>query len=803
MKLPPAPLPRTLGVLLTVALSACGGGASGDKPTASATVTPVTDAASAVVAAAAVAEAASIPASAASGAASEPAATAKIAAVAQPTAKVTATPPTATSNTTPNTSATSTTATASTGSTTAKTAAVTVAAVTLPATVVAAISAPLTGTTAATTATATPKAATAGPTRYSPLWALGSDATLARADSLSGLALLTSTSTGIFKGARTAREDWPALVNRVKTETNVANWVKGEQTRVDAWMAKNFERADLIGGWINDYVDANGLVKTWTPNDPEPANGTTDAQKKFKGAWVALGRDYNIAQMQAAARIYRATGATKYADWAARQLDFYAKQYTLWPVSTAEGRSTMYRQGLDEATAAFQLIDTARLIDSYAGSTRAATWRNQLFTPMANNLKSTSAPKSNIQLWHASAIAAIAMRYRDAALLDYAINDPAGIKANMAAGLTTDNLWIEGTFSYNTYVIDCLSRLLVAAGIEGYADRFSAEADAALRMLITPMEYRFDNGSLPNPGDSTSAQVMVNDLAHWYLFRTMPTYWGVAKATAWRTWESLLDPPVANASATAPTIPTATTKNYEALRWSVMRAGRWQAFVRYGAMKANHAPDEEFNFELYDGTTPLAYDPGTTNYGNPAHQGYFVRGPAANAPLVDGDGQTKWAPGNLISFDAGSNSLTAEQPTFQADASVRRSYRLTSSGFVEQSIITVPSGKTKRLGVAFSSTCDMVPGTGISAASGQPALPAVTAFGYWTNTATYTTTSSWQLTLKCPGNKNYLMKVWGPGAQRLYIGKAPNTPMPATRNSLYYEVSGASAVFESSFTLAP
>lgn len=68
MKLPPAPVPRTLGVLFTIALTACGGGAATEKPGASALVTPVTEAASAVVAAAAVsADAASLPASAASG----------------------------------------------------------------------------------------------------------------------------------------------------------------------------------------------------------------------------------------------------------------------------------------------------------------------------------------------------------------------------------------------------------------------------------------------------------------------------------------------------------------------------------------------------------------------------------------------------------------------------------------------------------------------------------------------------------------------------------------------------------------
>ena len=512
--------------LVCVALAGCGGG-TGDKPaTSSAQVSPVTDAASAVVAAAAVAEAASDPASAASAASASEGASAPTNAATMKRMAATTTTKAATTSPT----GTAATATTNTG---AATGAATTAKITAAATTSTAAATPSTAISAVAPTLVAPKTVVAsGPTRFSPLWRMANETTVAnKTGALTGMALLTTTSTGIFNGARTAKEDWPALVNRIKTDTAVSNWIKVEQTRVDAWMAKNFERADLIGGWLNYYIDAKtGALLKWSPNDAEPPAGTTALEKRFKAAWVAQGRTYNIAQMLAAARLYRATGNAKYADWAAKQLDFYATQYSRWPVSTYEGRSTMYMQGLDEAVDLFPMIDTARLLDAFAGSTRAATWRNQLFMPMAANLKSTSAPKSNIQLWHASAIAAIAMRYKDTALLEYAINDPAGIKANMAAGLTADNLWIEGTFSYNTYVIEALSKLLVMAGIEGYADRFIAEADAALRMLLAPMEYRFDNGTLPNPGDSTSVQVPVNNLAHWYLFRTMPTYWGVSVA---------------------------------------------------------------------------------------------------------------------------------------------------------------------------------------------------------------------------------------------------------------------------------
>lgn len=806
MKFHPSALPCGLCVALSVALAGCGGGSSADKaPTATAQISPVSEPASTVLAAS-VADAASTPASAASGTAGDVVPTAKIAAAPAALTETTRTSAQAalstavTVNSQGGTSASTSSNTAITATTTAKAAPPSIGAANV--TTIAA-----TGTAnesvGAKTATAPGTASTAatGPVRFSPLWGAAVDDPALKSTGLKGMGLLTSVTTGLFNGARTAKEDWAALAALYKSDAGVANWVKGEQARVDAWMAKSFERADLIGGWINYYTDSKtGLLLKWTPDDPEPPNATTDPAKRFKAAWVAQARTYNIAQIQTAARLFRVTGQGRYAEWAAKQLDFYAQQYTKWPVSTAEGRSTMYMQGLDEAVDLFPLIDAARLLDAFAGSSRTSNWKAGLFMPMATNLKSTSAPKSNIQLWHAAAIAAIAMRYKDQALLDYAINDPAGIKANMAAGLTTDNLWIEGSFAYNTYVIECLSKLLVAAGVEGYADMFVAEADSALRMLLAPMEYRFDDGTIPNPGDSTGTPVVVNNLAHWYLFRTMPTYWGVSVAQGWRTWEVLLDPPTANKTATAPTIPPATTKNFDSLRWTVLRAGNWQAFVRYGGMHGNHWADEAFNFELRHGTTGIAVDPGTVTYGSPQHAGYFQRGPAGNVPLVDGDNQSKWAPGTLLSFDATSATLAAEQPLFQADATVGRTFRLTTGGMVEQTVLKVPSGKTKRLGMVFSTTCDIVPGAGMTGATGQPALPAVTAFGYWTNTVTYSAASNWRATLKCANNKNYVMQVWGPNAQRIYIGKAPNTPMPSTRNSIYYEVSAPSAVFESSIT---
>ena len=619
-------------------------------------------------------------------------------------------------------------------------------------------------------------------------------------------ALLAGADGNIYYGGREAREDWTGLAKRYATDTSVANWVRNiEMARVDAWIAKKFERTDLVGGWTQAYIDTKtGSGMNWTPDSAEPPNepaGTPDTAS-VKRAWVALGRDYNIAQVQAAARIFRVNGQRQYAEWAAQQLDFYAANYANWPLRTNEGRSTMYSQGLDEAVASFKLIDAARLLQSSVEPKRYQTWHDMLFAPMAANLKFTSAPMSNIQLWHQMARAAIAMRYGDLALLDDAQNGTQGIAAVMAADLTADNFWIEGTFAYNAYVIEGLGALLTQAGVEGYGARFAALRDQAVRMLLVTLDYRFDDNTLPNPNDSRSTQDVIPQLAHWQLFRSAPTYWGLAKANAWRTWESLLDPPLA-VPTTPPTLPTAQTRNFPAMRQAVLRAGSWQAFLHYGASISNHTQQELTTFELHEGASVIAHDPGTVDYGSPYNQDYFRNGPANNVPLIDGEGQSGWAPGTLNEFDASQNRLTITHAKYQADASLTRSYRLTTQGFVERSSITVPSGKARRLGVVFNTNCTIALGSGTTPSATVDALPNVPAMQtYWSQRAMAKGAAQWQATLSC-GGKRYQMTITGPAGQRIYTAKAPDTPLPSTRNAIYYEITGSNATFETEFKALP
>lgn len=593
-----------------------------------------------------------------------------------------------------------------------------------------------------------------------------------------------------------ASESWSAASAKVAATPAWSGWLSSRKATIDAWTARPRERADLIGGYMHDYIDAaTGVPLSWTPDSPEPPNGGTDAQVKFKQAWVFYLRDYNIRRLLDAARVFKVGGETKYRDWAAAQLDFYADHYGLWPLRTKNGRARMFQNGLDEATASFALLDAARLLSPDVTPARAERWRSGLFYAMAGNLKSTGSPLTNIGLWHGAAVAAIGMRYRDAALVSWGLDSTIGVRATLAACLTADNLWNEGSFSYNSYVIAALTSLVTQAGLEGYASQVGNEKAAITRLLLSPLDFRFDDGWLPTPSDATPlAAIDVN--THFAAYRVAPTWWGVQKAASYQSWDTLVDPPPALPA--APTLPPVSTRNFASVRMAVLRAGPWQAFVHYGQATANHAQQETPGYELYKGTTRISTDAGTVSYGSPYHGEYFTKGAGNNVPLVDGNGQAGWAPGTLDAFVAADHRIAVTNPAYQPAVSVNRDFRLATQGFTENTTLTAADGKPRRLGVVFQTGCSVVPLSGLAAATGLKP-PANTATGYWSGLAAYTAQANWSVRLACAGT-NFTYSVSGPAAQTVFIGKGPATPLPATRPVLYYETTGTQAKFSATIS---
>lgn len=602
--------------------------------------------------------------------------------------------------------------------------------------------------------------------------------------------------TGLVLGLRVAREDWPAARAAVQASPELARWVERQGQYVRAWSSLERERADLVGGWIHDYVDpATGVPLVWTEQVPEPADGTAAAQIRFKQAWVAYVRQRNSSHMLNAARLYRLTGDPAMRDWAIRQLDFYAENYERWPVRTVNGRGRMFRHGLDEAYAAFNLLDAARLLADAAGPLRQRRWNDGLFLPMSINLRTVTSPMTNVAVWHSVALAAIGLHLGDEALVEHAMGGAQGLRATLERGVTADGIWFEGSLGYNQYVIDALSQLLVQASVRGQASRFADVQIAAKRLLLAPLLLRFDDGSLPSPGDVTATMSAVDERSHRLLFRVVPTWYGIHSATRSYNWETLLDPPVSIPNR-APGLPAVATRNFPDIRMAVLRAGDWQVFVHYGQATGHHAQEEALTYELNHGRTAISRDSGTVAYASPFHQRWFRRAASQNVPLVDGQGQQRWARGEVIQFDPSPSQLTVRHAEYRPQVSAERRYQVTSGGFTERTTLKADgrSGQVRRLGTAFHTDCKLEGPASRDGAIGHRDPPRTEATAYWRVETRITPGSEWTGTLLCSTQRYRLKITAADGASlNVFVGDAPARELPSRRAFVYAEVEGREA----------
>ena len=797
---------RELGTLIlaTAALAACGGGSGGSDTQKQSTATDAATAAAGgtgvTVAAAAdsSASAASSPAAAASDAASavQPA---------QHIAAAQANGETLLANaTTATTPGAATAATSGTAAPTATAKATAVSATTAAPKAVALVNVPSNTTTATNTTAAAMSTSASSQVTQPAQTAQATQASLAAAALKASMTAtqvdnLLKTS-GLLLGVRNATENWAAARTTLASNSGWNTWVTQKRSLVNAWYSKQRDRLDLQAGLPNDYVDPKtGAALQWTVNSPEPANGTTAKEIAFKAAWVAIMRQVNIDYALDAARLYQVTGDTNLAEIAASQLDFYADSYSKWPLRTAVGNSRMFGQTLEEATTVLVMLETAHALAPYVSSTRKAKWRDNLFFPIATNLQAYSwGSLNNMNLWCAVATAAIGMEHGNATWTDAGLTGPRSVAAVMTQGVTKDGIWYEGSFAYNNYVLLALGRLFDLAASAGRSDVVTKYAPDVQRMLLAPVLYRFDDGSLPSPNDSRAAVLPVDKPTHGALYRHVPTSYGVQYAYGIRTWATLADPPTP--PTTDPRLPAIQTVYSPDTGFAAMRSGTWQVFVHYGQKTQAHAQAEALTYELADGTTNISRDAGTSNsYGSPQHLEYFSQGLGNNVPLVDGQGSDGYSLGEVKSFDPTTGTLDVLQATYRSDTSARRTYQLDSSGFSESSRITLTKlGATpRRLGVVFNTTCNVqVTDSRAGTASAAPAPTGAAGFKYWTGVTRQIAQSTWTAKLTC-GTKAYEMTFTGPAGHSVYRAAAPSTPLPNTRNTIYLETTGTDASFGS------
>ena len=583
---------------------------------------------------------------------------------------------------------------------------------------------------------------------------------------------------------RTPKEDWNGAQQRTREDAKWAAWLEEQRAECDAWIrAHATDRVEWIAGWWHDFVDEKtGAFLSWTPVPPAGVSA------KVFGGWVFRFRSLHTQKMVQAARLWRLTGDSRYAEWGIRQLNFYAENYEKWPLQTEKGKSRLMFQSLDEANVLVRLVEAARLVDGRATPQQRQAWVEKLLRPMALLVDETLQRVHNIAVWQRSATGMAALYLRDSDLWRRAVDAPFGLRRQMADGVTSDYLWVEQSFGYNSYVVSAVLPLFVYAGLEGRLGELRREAEIAENLMLAPSVLRFPDGRLPMPADTTGGfQWWPNTGLMESARRVFPTWIGLEAARRRLSWERLLDP-VEEDTGQRGALPEVTSRNLESSRMAVLKQGDWQLFFHYGQLDPSHAQAEALNFEAAYGNTDITHDAGTVGYGSPLHREFYTRGHAHNVVLIDGEGQQRWAPGELLAFDPA--RVAARQPQYRENASVERDLRITGDVVEDRVKVETRDQREHRIGLALH-------------VQGRVRLPEGFrddpgfALKHWEGARTAEFPNEVVLLVEDPGLV-LEVKVAAGATLRVTHASTPDIA-PRRRESLYFELSGQSAEFVTTF----
>ncbi|WP_434130768.1 heparinase II/III domain-containing protein [Methylocaldum sp. GT1BB] len=594
-----------------------------------------------------------------------------------------------------------------------------------------------------------------------------------------------------YAPARAAREYWDAARQRVAQDPRWTAWLQERTSRVTKWMATPRDHPEWAAGWLHNYVNLKtGAFLHWTPDQPIPPD--QPGHEKLRAAWIAHNRIYNIDRVLDAARLFRLTGDTRYLDWAASQLDFYADAYRGFPLQTWNGRAQLMNQSLDEATRALVLIEAVRLLKPHVPAARADHWREGLFLPLAANVMASSREVHNIAVWHAAAVTLIGLEFEQPELIGFGKHSALGLPSLLATGVSPDWFWYEHSLSYQEYTVQALVELLVGASLRGRLAEFARELWIAQNLMISPVTVRFANEDAPTLNDSPPNRKAPNRKLWAASRRVLPTWLGLDEAKGQLSWDTLLDPPKPVDS--MPVLPDLASGPVPGLDAVQLVKNGWHALLRYGQKARFHAQQEALTYELQYGDTWLLKDAGTVGYGSPLHKGYFSRAPAHNVPLVDGDGQNPWPSEGQLDEVAPDGSFAAvSHPSYRPGVTATRRLAIGAGDFIDQVGVTTGSDTPHAIGVVLNTPC-AVTADRPSVAEGA-SLPNATAFGYWKDWTAYAAAGTWSGTLDCAGRR-FALAIAGAELQRVFVGTVPDSAAPYTRRGIYLEAMATETKFK-------
>jgi len=598
---------------------------------------------------------------------------------------------------------------------------------------------------------------------------------------------------------RVPLEDWDGAKGRIRRDPEWQKWLVRKQAEVDEWRGPRRDRVEWIAGVRSDLVNPkDGRSLAWSPKWSTPEDFIKGqpgiaASRPLREAWVYYFRRHHAERLSDAARLFRLTGDMVYRDWVVSQLDFYAANYSKWPLQTRNGKARLMAQSVDEAVLLIAYADVIHILGKDLPEASKHRWQEGLFKPAADLLETSFQQIHNIACWQRSAVGQIALAFDNNELWRKAVDGPFGIRRQIAEGVTGDHLWFEQSLAYHDYTVQALLSFMERAALAGRSGELQKETRIVADMLQAPALLRFPTGTLPNPGDSIGGPFKSPNLSLLAnAYRVFPTPLGLATALRQFNWDTLVDPPTPPAGMTA--LPEVRSRNLEASRMALLRRGHWQVFFLYGQLSASHAQAEALNFEATYRDTDITHDSGTVSYGQPIHKDYYQTGLAHNVPLINGFGQARWDRGELLAFNE-AGVVRARQLTYRSGTSAERQIDVQGGSLIDSvSIETTAFGeKPQRLGLALhvQGTVKLPEGFAVDQTFSQLKPPS---FSYWSKvrTAGFRDRAVFDTQF---GNQKMRITFSVPGAFKISHGLAPD-PLQKTHEAFYLEKEATATTFK-------
>ena len=255
---------------------------------------------------------------------------------------------------------------------------------------------------------------------------------------------------------------------------------------VDAFMPGFSDSPEKLSRWGHHYFcDDDGGRLIFDLNSPKEHRcvvcGKVYRDETQNGVWITFYRNRAVVMTLVSALIYKATGQTKYRDYAVRVMEFYAEHYQEFQLHNKEnvlcesydnmvwGCGKMMPQGLNEAIVAIRFIQTIEILRDELDSAWLERIHQKLFREMFRLMAPQAVAIHNISCWSLSAIGVMGLAMHDQEMIDYAFKSQFNMHEQLKKGVTKDGFWYEGSIHYNFFLLEGVSYLFLFSKIYDYS----------------------------------------------------------------------------------------------------------------------------------------------------------------------------------------------------------------------------------------------------------------------------------------------------------------------------------------------